>query len=92
MKIKTLSAISLTVIPSLILANFCHPFPSSQTNSTGESSIFNGELEEGAVIKVLENDTAISKGYFAELIAAFNEAYSDYNITAVELVWLEGKG
>lgn len=84
MKIKTLSAISLTVIPSLILANFCHPFPSSQTNSTGESSIFNGELEEGAVIKVLENDTAISKGYFAELIAAFNEAYSDYNITAVD--------
>lgn len=84
MKLKTLSAISLTVIPSLILANFCHPFPSSQTNSTGESSIFNGELEKGAVIKVLENNTAISKGYFSELIAAFNEAYSDYNITAVD--------
>lgn len=84
MKLKTLSAISLTVIPSLILANFCHPFPSNQTNSTGESSIFNGELEKGAVIKVLENNTAISKGYFSELIAAFNEAYSDYNITAVD--------
>lgn len=84
MKLKTLSAISLTVIPSLILANFCHPFPSNQTNSTGESSIFNGELEKVAVIKVLENNTAISKGYFSELIAAFNEAYSDYNITAVD--------
>lgn len=84
MKLKTLSAISLTVIPSLILASFCHPFPSKKDNFTGESSIFNGELEEGAVLRVLENDTAISKGYFSDLIEAFNSTYSDYNITAVD--------
>lgn len=48
------------------------------------SSVFNGELEQNVTIRVLENDTAISEGYFAELIAAFNEAYADYGITAVD--------
>ena len=32
----------------------------------------------------MENDTAISKGYFEELITAFNEAYADQGITAVD--------
>ena len=30
------------------------------------SSVFDGELEENVTIRVLENDTAISKGYFEE--------------------------
>lgn len=33
---------------------------------------------------MLENDTAISKGYFDELINAFNEEYKDKGITAVD--------
>ena len=33
---------------------------------------FDGELEEGAVIKVLENDTAVELGYVDQLINAFN--------------------
>lgn len=41
------------------------------------SSVFDGDLEENVTIRVLENDTAISKGYFEELITAFNEAYAD---------------
>lgn len=48
------------------------------------SSVFNGELEKNVTIQVLENDTAISKGYFKELIQAFNEAYAEYGITAVD--------
>lgn len=48
------------------------------------SSVFDGELEENVTIRVLENDTAISKGYFEELINAFNEAYADQGITAVD--------
>lgn len=48
------------------------------------SSVFDGELEENVTIRVLENDTAISKGYFEELITAFNEAYADQGITAVD--------
>ena len=47
-------------------------------------SIFDGELEENVTIQVLENDTAISKGYFDELIAAFNKEYEQYGIQAVD--------
>ncbi len=43
---------------------------------------FTGEVEQGAVIKVLENDTAIELGYVDQLIAAFNEAYKDQGISA----------
>ena len=43
---------------------------------------FTGELEHGATIYVLENDTAIKQGYLNELLTAFNEEYKDYNITA----------
>lgn len=46
--------------------------------------IFTGELEQNVTIQVLENDTAISQGYFQELIDAFNEAYAQYGITAVD--------
>lgn len=45
---------------------------------------FTGELEEGAVLQVLENDTAREVGYFSELLDAFNTMYSGYNITAVD--------
>lgn len=43
---------------------------------------FDGELEQGAVVKVLENDTAVELGYVDALIAAFNEAYKDKGILA----------
>lgn len=43
---------------------------------------FDGELEAGAVVKVLENDTAIELGYVDTLIEAFNEAYKDKGISA----------
>ncbi len=43
---------------------------------------FDGALEEGAVIKVLENDTAVELGYVDALIEAFNEAYKDQGISA----------
>lgn len=45
-------------------------------------SRFDGNLEQGAVIKVLENDTAIELGYVDQLIEAFNEAYADKGISA----------
>ena len=47
-------------------------------------AIFDGTLEENVTIRVLENDTAISKGYFQELIDAFNAEYAQYGITAVD--------
>ncbi|SEJ15638.1 arabinogalactan oligomer / maltooligosaccharide transport system substrate-binding protein [Lachnospiraceae bacterium A10] len=55
----------------------------SQSSTTG-SALFTGELEKNVTIQVLENDTAISEGYFQELIDAFNEAYKDQGIQAVD--------
>ena len=46
------------------------------------SSRFNGQLESGAVVKVLENDTARELGYVDWLVAAFNDAYKDKGISA----------
>lgn len=46
------------------------------------SSRFNGQLETGAVVKVLENDTARELGYVDWLVAAFNDAYKDKGISA----------
>ena len=43
---------------------------------------FDGKLEQGAVVKVLENDTAVELGYVDQLITAFNEAYKDQGISA----------
>lgn len=48
------------------------------------SHIYSGELERNVTIRVLENDTAIEQGYFQELIEAFNEAYAEYGIVAVD--------
>ena len=43
---------------------------------------FDGKLEQGAVVQVLENDTAVELGYVDQLITAFNEAYKDQGISA----------
>lgn len=48
------------------------------------SALFDGKLEKNVTIQVLENDTAISIGYFKELIDAFNEKYKDQGIKAVD--------
>ncbi len=48
------------------------------------SGAFTGELEHNVTIRVLENDTAIARGYAKELLDAFNEAYAEYGITAVD--------
>ena len=48
------------------------------------SSVFTGELEHNVTIRVLENDTAIERGYFDDLINAFNEKYKEYGIVAVD--------
>lgn len=52
------------------------------STSDGVMAKFSGELEEGAVVKVLENDTAVELGYVEALINAFNEAYADQGISA----------
>lgn len=45
---------------------------------------FTGELESNVTLRIMENDTAKEKGYFKELLDAFNEAYAQYGIVAVD--------
>ncbi len=60
------------------------PGPDIDTSKLYEQVMarFNGKLEQGAVVKVLENDTAVELGYVDALIAAFNEVYKDKGISA----------
>lgn len=42
------------------------------------------DASEEITLRILENDTAKEKGYLDELISAFNEAYADQGICAVD--------
>lgn len=52
--------------------------------STGCGTDDNKNSGETVTIRILENDTAKQKGYLDELINAFNEAYKDKGIQAVD--------
>jgi arabinogalactan oligomer/maltooligosaccharide transport system substrate-binding protein len=87
--IKKLTAVILAAVMETGLLAGCGSESTSDGNTQSDqtavtNTVFNGELEGDVTIRVLENDTAISKGYFAELIEAFNEAYADYGIMAVD--------
>lgn len=49
-----------------------------------EVNKFDGILEENAVLRILENDTAKEAGYLQELLDAFNEEYAEFGIVAVD--------
>jgi len=48
------------------------------------SDKFTGEIERGATLRILENDTAKEQGYLKELLDAFNEKYQEYGVKAVD--------
>lgn len=56
----------------------------ADASSEVTNAIFSGELEENVTISVLDYESAISTGYFQQLIDAFNEEYAEYGITAVD--------
>ena len=45
---------------------------------------FTGEIERGATLRILENDTAKEQGYLKELLDAFNAKYAEYGVKAVD--------
>lgn len=86
-KIFAIVMITLMLTQQLCSCGAAAKEDSGASGSEGASAldhIFTGELEKNVTIQVLENDTAIEKGYFDELIAAFNETYKDQGITAVD--------
>ena len=59
----------------------------STENEEGQGGVyakFDGELERGAVLRILENDTAVQQGYLKELPDGVNEKYKEYGIVAVD--------
>ena len=81
---KNISAIvahAAVILAIIITLGLVGAFMSGADAGAG-SEKFTGELEQGAVLKVLENDTAKRQGYFDELLAAFNEEYAQYGIRA----------
>lgn len=50
----------------------------------GGNDKFTGEIERGATLRILENDTAKEQGYLKELLDAFNAEYAEYGVKAVD--------
>lgn len=76
MKGKRLLAAGLAVLTAL-------PFTACGGGASKTTSAANAD--GGAItLRILENDTAKSEGYLDELLAAFNEAYAEQGITAVD--------
>ena len=85
---KRKGALLMAFVMGLSLFTGCGDKKEDQTGTNKDTQksngVFSGELEKNVTIRVLENDTAISRGYFDELIAAFNEEYKEQGITAVD--------
>lgn len=45
---------------------------------------FEGDIEQNATIRVLDNQMAIETGHLQEVLDAFNEKYKEYNVNAVD--------
>ena len=81
--------ISLMLVLALMLALFAGCQDNEPGGNVNTSELykqvmarFDGKLEQGAVVQVLETDTAVELGYVDALIEAFNEAYKDEGISA----------
>ena len=85
MRVKRFLAVSIAMVHmAAVIAVIVIIGINSETVLGRGHPIFTGELERGATIRVLENDTAISQGFFSELLTAFNEEFAEYGITAVD--------
>lgn len=84
MKFKTTNNLLAFALMTIFCLTGCGKSSEGEQVKRNENAIFTGKIENGVTIKVLENDTAISKGYFADLIKAFNEEYADKGIKAVD--------
>lgn len=71
-----------TALVGAMVVTGCSSAAGSQTAGSDTSSI--NQTGETITLRILENDTAKSQGYLDELLTAFNEAYKDQGIEAVD--------
>jgi arabinogalactan oligomer/maltooligosaccharide transport system substrate-binding protein len=45
---------------------------------------FEGDIEQGAVIRVLDNQMSVETGLLQELLTAFNEKYKEFGVSALD--------
>lgn len=74
--------IGSVLLTSAMVVTGCSSAVGSQTAGSDTSSI--NQTGETITLRILENDTAKSQGYLDELLTAFNEAYKDQGIEAVD--------
>ncbi len=63
----------------------------SNSGNGGQDTVFSkfdGKLENGAVLRILENDTAVKQGYLKELIAGFNENIKNITLLLSMPIWM----
>ncbi len=81
--IVALSSHIAVLLAVILTVGIVGSIAAAKSGSEGANK-FTGELEHGATLRILENDTAIKQGYLGELIAAFNQKYAEYGIKAVD--------
>lgn len=80
---RNLLAITAHVLVLTMLVTF-FGVTGLQKDASQARTKFTGELEHNVTLRILENDTAKETGYFQELLDAFNGAYAEYGIVAVD--------
>lgn len=79
---KQLVKICSALLATAMVATGCSSAAKGESGSTDSTSI--NPSGEKITLRILENDTAKSQGYLDELLNAFNEAYKDQGIEAVD--------
>lgn len=63
----------------------------SNSGNGGQDTVFSkfdGKLENGAVLRILENDTAVKQGYLKELIAGFKKNIKNITLLLSMPIWM----
>lgn len=86
MKLAKTLCLSLALVLVGTCFAACGKRPNGEQTFTYEQIMakFNGEIEQNATIRVLDNQMAIETGHLKEVINAFNEEYKEYNVNAVD--------
>lgn len=81
---KRISQVLACALSLLLLISACGGGSEGQGSGDGTIGEFQGDPNDPVILHILENDTAKAEGYLQELLDAFNAAYKDKGIVAVD--------